>query len=74
MKDRATHWIQGFADPFKNTQATKMAFKRFLGPGTEPKHVYADNSGEIKKACEELGFVHDTSVLHRPQTKGVIER
>ena len=72
--DRATQWLQSYGAPTKSTPDTKVAFRRFLGPGVEPKHVYTDNSKEFKLALQELKFIHDTSTPHRPQTNGIAER
>ena len=72
--DRATQWLQSYGAPTKSTPDTKVAFRRFLGPGVEPKHVYTDNSKEFKLALQELNFIHDTSTPHRPQTNGIAER
>ncbi len=37
-------------------------------------HIYTDNSKEFIKAFEDLGFSHDTSTPHRPETNGIAER
>ena len=72
--DRATQWLQSYGAPTKSTPDTKVAFRRFLGPGVEARHVYTDNSREFKLALQELNFTHDTSTPHRPQTNGIAER
>ena len=51
-----------------------MCFKRFLGPQTQCKHVYSDNSAEILGAMEKLGILNDTATPYRPETNGVIQR
>ena len=51
-----------------------QGFQRFLGPDVKAKHVYSDNSREFKKALKELGFSHDTSTPHHPESNGVAER
>ena len=61
IQDRATHWLQGYTAPTKNTADTKRAFRKFLGPEMKCKHVYTDNSQEFKKALTELDLPHDTS-------------
>ena len=71
--DRATYWLQAYPDKSKSAQATKYALQRFLGPQQKAEHVYSDNSHEIRIACEELGFSHDTSTPHRSETNGIAE-
>ena len=74
IQDRATQWIQAYAAVQHTKEETMCAFQRFLGPGIAPKHVYTDGSGEFNSAMKLLGFSHDTSTPHRPQTNGVAER
>ena len=74
--DRATQVLRSFPCVGKTAEETKRCLRLFLGPGVEPKHIYSDNSLEIAKACEDLGWAgkHDTSTPNRSETNGVIER
>ncbi|MDP7647377.1 MAG: DNA (cytosine-5-)-methyltransferase, partial [Candidatus Woesearchaeota archaeon] len=72
-QDKATSWLQSYASETKATAEVKKAFQRFLGPDGKVKHVYTDNSKEFAKALDELGFSHDTSTPHRPETNGIAE-
>ena len=74
IQDRYTHWIQAFAAPSKSAHATVQRFERFLGPQCKAKHVYSDNSKELKSAMQILGFLHDTCTPYTPATNGVAER
>ena len=73
--DIATYWLQAYADPRKTAEATISALQEFYGPEIEDicKHIYSDNSAEIRAACDYLKLRHDTSNPHVPQTNGVIE-
>jgi hypothetical protein len=71
--DRATYWIQGYPAEFKTGAETTKALVEFAGPQGKAKHVYSDNSKEIKSACEKLGFPQDGSLPHRPETNGIAE-
>ena len=48
--------------------------KRFLGLQTTAKHACSDNANEIEKGLRNMGILHDTSIPHRSETNGVIER
>jgi len=74
VQDRWSSWLQGFACPTKSQKDTVEALKRFLGPQTKCKHIFTDNSEELRAASRELGIDHDKSRPHRPQTNGVAER
>ena len=71
--DRATYWIQGYPAEHKDEADTVKALVEFAGPQGRAKHIYSDNSGEIKAACETLGWPRDPSLPHRPQTNGIAE-
>ena len=73
IQDRATSWLQAYPAPKKDTKETMKAFERFLGPQGKCKHVYTDNSKEFIASLEVLGYSHDTSTPHRPETNGVAE-
>jgi len=72
--DRAKHWLQAYPVETKNHLDTMTSFQRFFGPQIKPKHIFSDNSGEIKKACEIMGYSQDTSRPHRSETNGMAER
>eukprot|EP00959_Pyramimonas_sp_CCMP1952_P348648 7303968-Pyramimonas_sp.AAC.1 len=58
----------------KDAATTKASFQQFIAANDEVKHIYTDNSGELQTACRQLGWRHDASAPHRPQTNGLIER
>eukprot|EP00959_Pyramimonas_sp_CCMP1952_P434130 9091005-Pyramimonas_sp.AAC.1 len=58
----------------KDAATTEASFQQFIAANDEVKHIYTDNSGELQKACRQLGWRHDTSTPYRPQTNGLIER
>ena len=74
MQDRYTHWL--YAQPLrtKDHKDAKEALAKFMPPGQKPWHTYTDDSPELKRACRELEFPHDTATPYRPQTNGVAER
>ena len=74
INDRCTNWTQSFASKHKDAEETKHGFKRFLGPQQLPEHVYTDGSKEFENACKDLGYLHDVSTPHAPETNGIIER
>jgi DNA (cytosine-5)-methyltransferase 1 len=73
--DRATYWLQAYADKHKSAEATIKALQQFYGPQIQQvcKHLYSDNSKEIKAACKHLLLSHDTSISHVPQSNGIAE-
>ncbi len=74
--DRATNYIHGYPVKTKTALDTKVSLQSFLGPNVNPKHLYSDNSKEIKKAIGDLGSkgLHDKSTPNRSETNGVVER
>ena len=66
--------MQGYPAAHKNAADTKNALVNFVGPQGKVKHVYSDNSEEIKKACTYLfGDIQDSCLPHRPETNGIAE-
>ena len=57
----------------KDADSTAMAIRHFPGRRCITQ-TYADESGEIKAACNELGVVLEESEAGVPHTNGVIER
>ena len=72
--DRFTRWLQAYPSQTKNTKEVMLQLQRFFGPQCKPDHMYTDNAGELVKAAEKLGWLHDTSTPWRSETNGVIER
>eukprot|EP00959_Pyramimonas_sp_CCMP1952_P451534 9453924-Pyramimonas_sp.AAC.1 len=58
----------------KDAAATKAFLQQFIAANDEVKHVCADKSGELQRARRQLGWRHDASTPHCPQTNGLIER
>ena len=58
----------------KTSQETQRSLQKFLEPERKPKVIYADNSLEFGKACEDLSWNHCTSTPHRSETNGTAER
>ena len=51
--DIFTRWLQTYATEFKDAESTRKALEMFLGPQSEPEHIYSDNAPEIIKAVED---------------------
>ena len=73
LQDRATWWLQAYAAQTKSAPECIAALRRFVGPQGRAKLFYSDNSGELGAACEELGWVHDTSTPYRSESNGIAE-
>ena len=58
----------------KTSQETKNRIQKFLEPAREPKVIYADNSIEFGKSCEDLSWNHCRSTPHRSETNAIAER
>ena len=52
--DRFHHWLRQYPAPAKSADEIEIAFQKFLGPQTKPKHVYTDGSEEFKCAFKKL--------------------
>ena len=67
IKDIATQW-RAFA-PMANKSAAeaRRALREFVGT-QKVTRFYSDNGGELVKAADELGWVHDTSTPYRHAT------
>ena len=54
---------------------TIRALQKFYGPEVAKicKHIYSDNSEEIRAACEHFDLSRDTSAAHRSETNGIAE-
>ena len=65
VQDLATQWIQSYPCKRKTSQETLRCSQKFLEPNRKPKVIYADNSLEFGKSCEELSWNHCTSTPHR---------
>ena len=74
VQDLAAQWIQACPCKNKTSQETQRSLHKFLEPDMNPKVIYADNSLEFGKACEDLSWNHCTSPPHRSETNGIAER
>ena len=72
--DRGTGGIGNFPTQKHTKEATKKALQKFVGPTDKVALFYTDGAGELGTAADELGWRHDASTPHRPQTNGVAER
>ena len=73
-QDSFTYWLQAYPAKRKTADECEMAFKRFVGVGTNADHVWSDTSEEISLALKRLKWSHDTSTPNRSATNGLIER
>ena len=64
VQDLATQWIRAYPCKTKTSQETQRSLQKFLEPNRKPKVIYADNSLEFGKACEDLSWNHCTSTPH----------
>ena len=73
--DCATYWLQAYGDTTKSAKATISALQTNYGLKIPEvcKHIYVDNSDEIRAACEHFYLSHDISTAHRSETNGIAE-
>ena len=74
VQDLATQWIQSYTCRTKTSQEMENSLQKFLEPARKPKVIYADNSLEFGKSCEDLSWNHCRSTPHRSETIGIAER
>ena len=74
VQDLATQWIQSYPCKTLTSQETQRNLQKFLEPNRKPKVIYADNSLEFGKACEDLSWNHCPSTPHRSETHVIAER
>eukprot|EP00959_Pyramimonas_sp_CCMP1952_P289627 6057537-Pyramimonas_sp.AAC.1 len=58
--DRCTGVFTAYPALHKDAATTEASFQQFIAPNDQVKHMYTDNSGELPKACRQLGWRHDT--------------
>ena len=58
----------------KNFTGNSKKIAKILEPDRKPKVIYADNSLEFGKSCEDLSWNHCTSTPHRSESNGIAER
>ena len=73
VQDLATQWIQSYPCRTKTSQETKNRLQKFLELARKPKVIYADNSIEFGKSCEDLSWNHCRSTPHRSETNAIAE-
>ena len=73
VHDRGTKFTDGLLAPINDTPCTVKCFHQFYG-AIKPARIYTDNAKELIASCDQLGWSHDTSTPHRPQSNGVSER
>ena len=74
VQDLATQWIRAYPCKTQTSQETQRSLQKFLEPDRKRKVIYADNSLEFGKVCEDLSWNHCTSTPHRSETNGIAER
>ena len=74
VQDLVTQWIHTYPCKNKTSQEIQRSLQKFLEPDRNPKVIYADNSLEFGKACEDLSSNHCTSTPHRSETNGIAEK
>ena len=70
----ATQWIESYPCETKTSKETERSLQKFLEPTRKPKVIYADNSMECGKTCEDLTWNHCTSTPHHSEINGIAER
>ena len=55
--DRANGFVHGYPVKTKTAADTKATLQSLVGPNVSPKHIYSDNSKEIAKAVDDLGWL-----------------
>ena len=75
VQDKAPQWIQSYPGKAKASQETQKSLQKFFEPNRKNKVIYADNSLEFGKVCEDLSWNHCTTTPpHRSETNGTAER
>ena len=74
VQDLSTQWIQSFPRKTKTLHETERSSQKFVEPTRKHKVIYADNSLEYGKACEDLSWNRCPSTPHRPETNRMAER
>lgn len=72
--DRATEYLDCFPVVRKTWEGAYNAILEFIGPSQKVELMHTDNSGELIKAVEQLGIIHQKALPYRPQSNGVAER
>ena len=72
VQDLATQWIQSYPCKTKTSQEPQRSLQKFLSPDRKPKVIYAYNSLEFDKACEDLSWNHCASTPHRSEQMGLL--
>ncbi len=72
--DLGTHFTGCYPLKTKTSDDARRALQHFRGPRAYFRYVYSDNSGEIWKAVDELGFLQGTSTPGVHETNAHIER
>ena len=70
--DRGVEWIEGYPLRSKGADDAYNSFQDFRG-STYIDLVYVDNSRELRKSIEQLGFRRGTSTLGIPSSNGDAE-
>ena len=71
--DRGTRWMDGFPAQSRESEQSYKMLQKFNGH-LKPKSIFSDGAPELSKACDELGYSHNTCTPHRHQSNGVAER
>ena len=74
VQDSATQWLQPYPSKTKTSQETERSLRKFPEPSEKSKVIFANNSVEFGKPCEEISWNHCTSKPHRSETNGIAGR
>ena len=73
VEDGFSYWLQSC--PLDQDAAeTASLWRKFSLPFQKPGIIYADNSREFIKACQDLQWAHDTKTPHRSEYNGTADR
>ena len=73
VRDKGTGWIGAYPSKRESAEDIETAVNSYKGSGTI-KRWYSDGAPELHAVRWKLGIRHGTSIPHRSETNGSIER